>query len=258
LWASPASATIRAPGRTWRPRVELATTKRKGVLDRMTSNRRVWLRRGLLGGLAILGCQQAWRHGKDFVFAEQFAVVEPGKIYRGAWQRPWPMRRLVQQYKVKTVLALAHPSDHPLSVSERELGRELGFRWVHIPIVDERGTGEYEVINAKLEAAAAVLADPANYPVYFHCHHGLNRASMVQIAYRTKYCGWTLEQATDEIRRTFGLIEVNHGPDYRHMELFYADRVLHLRKDAPSAEPAPPATTAPPVTAQSAEDRARR
>jgi protein-tyrosine phosphatase len=217
----------------------------------MTINRRVWLRRGLLGGLAVLGCEQAWRHGQEFVVAERFAEVVPGKIYRGAWQHSWPMRRLTNRYKFKTVLALAHPSDDPLSVRERELGRELGFRWVHIPIVDERGTKDYDAINAKLEAAAAILADPNNYPVYFHCHHGINRASMVQIAYRTMYCGWTLEQATDEIKRTFGLVEVNHGPDYRHMQLFYVDRVLRRRKEARPAESATPVVPAA-ATAQSA------
>ena len=70
-----------------------------------------------------------------------------------------------------------------------------------------------------------MLADPTNYPVFFHCHHGLNRTSMVQIAYRTKYCGWTLAQAADEIERSVGLVKVNHGPDYRHMVSFYENRV---------------------------------
>ena len=79
-----------------------------------------------------------------------------------------------------------------------------------------------------------MLADPANYPVFFHCHHGINRTSMVQIAYRTKYCGWTLEQAADEIERTVGLVKVNHGPDYRHMVSFYENRVLpHTRGHGP-------------------------
>jgi protein-tyrosine phosphatase len=195
----------------------------------MLTNRRRWLRRVLLGGLAVLVCQQIWRHGQDYIFADRFAEVVPGRIYRGAWQKPWPMRRIVDRYKIKTVLALAHPSDHPLSVSERNLAREMGFRWLHVPIVDERLTGDYQVINAKLEEAAAVLADPKNHPIYFHCHHGINRASMVQMAYRTKYCGWTLEQATDEISRTFGLIKVSHGPDYRHMQSFYIERVLPFR-----------------------------
>ncbi len=203
----------------------------------MMSNRRVWLRRGLLTGVGVLACQQVWRHGHDYVFAERFAAIVPGKIYRGAWQRDWPMRRLVHDYKFKTVLALAHPDDHPLAVQERALAQEMGFRWVHIPIVDERGTKDYRVINQHLDDAAAVLADPKNYPIYLHCHHGINRASMVQIAYRTKYCGWTLEQATDEVARTFGLAAVNHGPDYRHMESFYIECVLPFRR-----APQPPTT----------------
>ncbi len=49
---------------------------------------------------------------------------------------------------------------------------------------------------------------------------------MVQIAYRTLHCGWTLEQATEEIASTFGLKEVAHGPDYRQMTAFYNERVL--------------------------------
>ena len=53
---------------------------------------------------------------------------------------------------------------------------------------------------------------------------------MVQIAYRTKYCGWTLDQAADEIDRTVGLVKVSHGPDYRHMVSFYENRVLPLRR----------------------------
>jgi hypothetical protein len=193
-------------------------------------NRRVWLRRGMMAGLVGLAAEQLWRHGRDYVFADQFAVVEPGKIYRGAWQQPWPMRRVVSQYKIKTVLALAHPPDHPLALREKAMASDLGYRWVHIPIVDQRANGSKESISDQLERAAAVLADPNNQPVYFHCHHGINRASMVQMAYRTKYCGWTLEEATDEIASTFGLVEVSHGPDYRHMERFYRLRVLPHRQ----------------------------
>lgn len=200
--------------------------------------RRLWIRRGFVLVLIGVACQQLWRHGHDYVFAQQFAEVEPGKIYRGAWQQPWPMRRIVRDYKIKTIVALAHPEDHYLSVRERALAQELGIRWVHLPIVDERGQGSKSVVSDRLEQAADVLADPRNQPVYFHCHHGINRASMVQIAYRTKHCGWTLNEATDEIARTFGLRAVTHGPDYRHMQTFYAERVLPLRR----AGSAPPAT----------------
>jgi protein-tyrosine phosphatase len=211
-------------------------------------NRRAWIRRALLIGTAGIGAEQLWRHGHDYVFPSQFFVVEPGKIYRGAWQKPWPFRNIVSDYKIKTVVALAHPPDHELSVSERGLAAELGVRWIHIPIVDNRGTADTaaeEAISDLLDQAAAVLADPQNYPIFFHCHHGLNRTSMVQIAYRTKYCGWTLTQAAAEIEKSVGLVKVNHGPDYRHMVSFYETRVLPLRdRHSGASKDTPPAVTA--------------
>lgn len=194
------------------------------------STRRIWLRCCLLLALAVFACHQLWRHGHDYLFVDQFAEVEPGKIYRGAWQKSWPMRRIVKRYKIKTVVALAHPANHPSSLQEQALAEELGVRWVHLPIVDDRTIGDPKAISDRLEQAARLVADPANQPVYFHCHHGINRASMVQIAYRTKACGWTLDKALAEIDRTFGLRTVNHGPDYRHMQAFYAERVLPGRQ----------------------------
>ncbi len=191
--------------------------------------RNAWMRRALAVCLLVFGLGQLWRHGHDYVLPREFVVVEDGKLYRGGWQKNWPMRRIASQYKVKTVLALAHPDDHPLSVSERALCRELGIRWIHIPIVDQRDMANPKTLGDLLDEAAAVLADSKNYPIFFHCHHGLNRASMAQIAYRTKHCGWTLDQATDEIANTVGLIKVTHGPDYRRMVEYYKNRVLPLR-----------------------------
>ncbi len=193
------------------------------------SDRRKWTRRLLVAGLLALIAEQTWRHGHDYLFADRFAVVEPGRIYRGAWQKIWPMRRVVRDYQIKTVVALAHPADHKLPIQEQALAREMGFRWIHIPIVDNRGTNDRSTVSDQLEATAAAIADPNNQPVYFHCHHGINRASMAQMAYRMLYCGWTLEQASDEIERNFGLVEVSKGPDYRHMERFYRERVLPRR-----------------------------
>ena len=71
--------------------------------------RRIWIRRALLIGTAGVGAEQIWRHGHDYVFSSQFVTVVPGKIYRGAWQKDWPMRRIVNNYKMKTILALRTP-----------------------------------------------------------------------------------------------------------------------------------------------------
>ncbi len=212
----------------------------------MTS-RRKWARRALLVALAALACEQTWRHGHDYVFADRFAEVVPGRIYRGAWQKTWPMRRIVRDYRIKTVVALAHPSDHPLPVAEKALAGELGVNWVHVPIVDLRGVNDNRTISDQLEAAAAIIADPKNQPVYFHCHHGINRASMAQMAYRMLYCGWTFEQASAEIEARFGLVEASKGPDYRHMEGFYNDRVLPRRLVANLGPAAQTARSTPPT-----------
>ncbi len=184
--------------------------------------------------------QQVWRHGHDYVFAEKFAAVEPGKIYRGAWLQDWPMRRIVRDHKIKTVVALAHPEDDPWVDSERRLGEELGYRFLHVPIVDDRSNPNSNVLFDRLEQAADEIARPENQPVFFHCHHGINRASMAQMAYRMLHCGWTLEQAEAEIAKNFGLKAVSKGPDYRHMAGFYQNRVLP-RREAQARAGEPPA-----------------
>src|SRR3954453_17276079 len=100
------------------------------------SRRHLWLRRlALAAGLILLG-HQAWRHGHDYIFADKFYEIEHGKVYRGAWQQDWPMRRIIRDEKIKTIVALAHPSEHPLAVREKSLAAETGVRWVHIPIVE--------------------------------------------------------------------------------------------------------------------------
>ncbi len=207
-----------------------------------------WFRRALIVAAVALAAQQLWRHGHDYIWPEKFATVEPGKIYRGAWQQDWPMRQLIRDYHIKTVVALAHPPTNPLVQREQALSQELGFRWIHIPIVDDRSMVDGSALFDKLERAAAAVADPANQPVYFHCHHGINRASMTQMAYRMLYCGWTLDQATTEISKNFGLREVDKGPDYRTMTQFYEERVLPRRAQASFPQGNPLALTPTPPT----------
>lgn len=213
----------------------------------MNLRRRRILRIAALG-LVILAGEQLWRHGRAYVLPMQFREIVPGMVYRGAWQQDLPMRSIIKTHHIKTIVALAHPGDHPLALKERALAEEMGVRWVHIPIVDDRNLAYGKSMNELLDQAASVINDPASRPVYFHCHHGLNRASMAQIAWRTRYCGWTLEQANAEINREFGLIRATHGPDYRYMSRYYNEWILPLREsrgvEAGAAKEPEPARTA--------------
>jgi hypothetical protein len=195
----------------------------------MNPNRRKWLKRGLgivLGGVAA---EQSWRHGHDYVLTREFMEIEPGKVYRGGWQKALPLRRVLRENKIRTVVALAHPPTHPLAVMEKRICEENGVRWVHLPIHDVRGDDTRKFVSDQLETAAKIIGDPANQPVFFHCHHGVNRASMAHIAYRTMMCGWSLDDAQKEVAGQFGLVRVNHGPDFRHMERFFEERVVPYR-----------------------------
>jgi len=150
-------------------------------------------------------------------------------VYRGAWQKAWPLRQVIREHQIKTIVALAHPPSHPLAVMEKRISEELGVRWVHLPIHDIRGDDTRTYVSDQLEKAAKIIGDPANQPVFFHCHHGVNRASMAHIAYRTMICGWTMEEAEKEVAGQFGLVRVNQGPDYRHMQKFFDERVVPYR-----------------------------
>jgi protein tyrosine phosphatase (PTP) superfamily phosphohydrolase (DUF442 family) len=195
----------------------------------MLSRRRLILRWTLIAAAGLFAVEQTWRHTYDYVLPEQFAVVDEGKVYRGAWQMTWPMKRIVREHQIKTVVALAHPPESPWVKQEAALADEMGFQFVHVPIVDDRRDEESELLYDRIEEAADAIADPANQPVYFHCHHGVNRASMVHMAYRMLYEDYTIEEAEAEIARQFGLKQVDKGPDYRHMRGFYEDRVLPRR-----------------------------
>ncbi|CAN5905793.1 hypothetical protein BH23PLA1_BH23PLA1_38380 [soil metagenome] len=192
------------------------------------SRRRRILRWVLFSALAALTAQQTWRHTHDYIFPERFQVVDEGRVYRGAWPKTFPMTWVTRKHGIKTVVALAHPPESPWITHEREMGEKLGFEVLHIPIGSNRAravTARDEIFD-RLEEAADAIADPANQPVYFHCHHGVNRASLAQMAYRMLHCGYSPTQAGEEIKETIGLKRVDKGPDYRTMMGFYEDRVL--------------------------------
>ena len=56
---------------------------------------------------------------------------------------------------------------------------------------------------------------------------------MVQIAYRVRHCGWTLDRAMQEIDQSFGLVQTKQGADYRFMEQYVRN---HLASQKGAAE----------------------
>ncbi len=105
-------------------------------------------------------------------------VVEPGKIIRGAWQRPEALRNLVEREHIRTVVTLTaiNTNDSKYGPQEQVL-REKGVRWRIIPMRGSTATLE------QLDEALALISNPANQPVFFHCVGGHHRSNLVHAAY---------------------------------------------------------------------------
>ena len=107
-----------------------------------------------LGGAGVatlgLGAALFW----DEAVEKHVVVVAPGRLLRGAWQRPWPLRRLIAREKIRTIVTLtAINRDDPKYVRQARVVRDVGVDWI---IVRMRGRGRRW---NQMALAADLLAD---------------------------------------------------------------------------------------------------
>lgn len=130
---------------------------------------------------------------RDHVLVKNFHVVESGGVYRGAEQKPGPLRWIIERHGIRTIVCLVDPEPN-----EQAVAKSLGVDWRCVPL----GDSSADVTFDRLEELASILADPAKRPVFFHCRRGVYRSNLGQAVYRMKQCGWTLEMALNELRAT--------------------------------------------------------
>jgi protein tyrosine phosphatase (PTP) superfamily phosphohydrolase (DUF442 family) len=131
---------------------------------------------------------------RDDWFEKRVQVVVAGHLVRGAWQRPGPLRRIVDREGIRTIVTLtAINSADPKFRDQAKLVREAGLRWVIVPMRGSRATPE------QMAAAADLLADPSRQPVFFHCVAGHHRTSLAHAAYLIRHQGYTAVQAWEAI-----------------------------------------------------------
>jgi protein tyrosine phosphatase (PTP) superfamily phosphohydrolase (DUF442 family) len=143
-----------------------------------------------LGGVAFAtlggGAAMVW----DEAAEKRVVVVEPGRVVRGAWQRPWPLRRLIARARIRTIVTLAAINrDDPKYVRQARVVRDTGVAWVLIPMRGSRAT------LAQMAEAADLVADAKRQPVFFHCVAGHHRSSLVHAAYLIRHRGYAAREA---------------------------------------------------------------
>jgi len=120
--------------------------------------------------------------------------IAPG-IYRGAQPAPGGYATL-KKMGIRTVINLR------TTESEKKKVEAVGMRSVEIP-VGMFNNGD----RKKLDKVIAIMADPANRPVFVHCRQGQDRTGIVVAAYRMKIDGWPLSLAEAEME-SFGFNDV--------------------------------------------------
>lgn len=120
--------------------------------------------------------------------------VAPG-IYRGA-QPERDGYATLKQLGIRTVIDLR------TTESEKAQVEAAGIQAIAVPIEMTRNG-----LREKVDRVVALMADPANQPVYVHCRHGQDRTGIVVAAYRMTVDGWGLKDAETEMQ-SFGFNDV--------------------------------------------------
>ncbi len=155
-------------------------------------------RRWVFTGVAAAACLAAGLTSvvlyRDHWFEKRVKVLIPGRLVRGAWQRPAPLRKLIEREGIRTIVTLtAINSGDPKFQEQSAVVRESGVRWTIVPMRGSRGTPE------QMALAADLLADPSCQPVFFHCVAGHHRTSLAHAAFLIRHQGYTADQAWDAI-----------------------------------------------------------
>lgn len=155
--------------------------------------RRLSRRQILAFGFGIAGATTLAVQYRDDVFAKRFAEIIPGQLYRGAWQRPWPIERLVDQYQIKSVLSLSiMGTQDEKYTSYASVARSRNLDWVLMPVI-----GSFMTLAQMAEAADFVEYLPK--PLLFHCVAGHHRTTQAHTAWRMRHQGWSAEKAWSEV-----------------------------------------------------------
>lgn len=120
-----------------------------------------------------------------------------GKLSPGLYRGAQPTREgydTLKKMGIKTVINLC-------SSGERKVVEAAGMHSVEIPLSVLKGDRQ------KVDRIVALMADPANTPVFVHCKLGRDRTGIAVAAYRMKIQGWTRAAAEAEME-SFGFNDI--------------------------------------------------
>jgi hypothetical protein len=145
----------------------------------------------------------------DYTHAKRLREVTPGHFYRSGEMTADGFVEAKAQLGLNTIVNLQDEFPDPelpwgyfggSTIKESELCRLLGVRYVYIPpdLIPRRQVPEHR--PEAIDRFLTLLDDPRVYPVLIHCRAGLHRTGTMTAVYRMEYCGWSPQQALEELR----------------------------------------------------------
>ena len=141
--------------------------------------------------LAILAVAQTGRDSR----AANIRISNFGKINDNFYRGAQPSRRDISDLAalgVKTVIDLQADGE----AGEEQAVEDAGMKYYRIGMSDSSWPS-----TEKAEQFLKLVNDPANQPVFIHCHGGRHRAGAMTAIYRITHDKWTADQAFAEMRR---------------------------------------------------------
>jgi len=170
-----------------------------------------WVRWSLIAFIVlIVGVAPYVYFRAIYAHSKRLRVVEPGKVYRSGQMTAAGFRDAIQDLGIRTVVNLQEDYPDPAldrdffsagSIQESELCRELGVRFLFIPLDLVRRRACPPQRPEGVEKMLAVFDNPANYPILLHCRAGLHRTGCMAAIYRMEFQDWSPGEAVDEMRR---------------------------------------------------------
>ena len=141
--------------------------------------------------LAVLAvAQTAQREASSKTRIDNFGCINE-KFYRGAQPRPGDYEDLAS-IGVKTIIDLQQDGER----DEQQMVEAAGMKFYRIGLSDKSWPSA-----EKAAQFINIVNDPANQPVFIHCHGGRHRAGIMTAIYRITHDGWDADRAYQEMKQ---------------------------------------------------------
>jgi len=128
-----------------------------------------------------------------------FRVVQPGVLYRSGQLTNEGLKRILNDYRIKTVINLRDGQTRA-DVAEEEFCKSEDIQFVRILPSQWGDVGGSVPVEAGVRKFREIMSDPKNYPVLVHCFAGIHRTGAYCAVYRMEFEHWTNARAIAEMK----------------------------------------------------------